>query len=174
MKQTIRSIAAAAALALSLAACSTEAEDDSGAALWARSTTQGTGGSAYTATLAAVDGSVYAAGYLIGAEELLLGNGVAVAGPCTATNALLVQYDSSGIPIRAVSTLSGDGTTYLFDIDPDDDGNIYAAGRINDTETYDFGNGVAVKGTAAEGGTQAPIFRTRARSSRRPATLSFR
>jgi hypothetical protein len=123
--------------------------NSSGNAQWARTVT-GTeiDESIFYSVSVASDGSVYAAGYVIGTNTYNFGNSKAVTGAFTGDNLVLVKYDSTGLAqwARTVTTVSSYSRFYGVSAAPD--GSVYAAGYISETGTYNFGNGVIAAGTS--------------------------
>ncbi len=121
----------------------------SGVAQWARSLTTGSGPSQFNNVLVAPDSSVYAEGYISGISTFNFGNGVAAAGTATASNAVLVKYNSSGEAQWAQTVTAGSSTSSLVGLSIASDGSLYAGGIIFGTGTYNFGNGVTAAGTSS-------------------------
>jgi hypothetical protein len=123
--------------------------NSSGVAQWARTVTAGSGSSSFRGVSVASDGSVYAAGYIVGTGTYDFGNSITSAGPYIGGNILLVKYDSSGKAqaARTVTTVTaGSFSSYLSSVSAASDGSVYAAGQIYGTGTHDFGNSVTTAG----------------------------
>jgi hypothetical protein len=123
--------------------------DSSGLAQWAQTVTAGPGDSFFTSVSAvASDGSVYAAGYIQGTGPYTFGTGVP---PITGTstdgiNMVLVKYNSAGVAQWAQTVTGGSGSSDLFGVSVGSDGSVYAAGFIDGTVAYNFGNSVTATG----------------------------
>jgi hypothetical protein len=129
----------------------------SGLAQWARVVT-GSPGSCFARATLDTAGNVYVVGGGAGTGIYNFGNGVTVTGVATVSNqldaaetAFLAKYDSSGIVQWARSVEAGSPTSDFSSVAIDGEGNVYVAGDIAGTGTYDFGNGVTVAGTASRG-----------------------
>jgi hypothetical protein len=96
---------------------------------------------------AASDGSVYAAGYIVGNGTLDFGNSVTAAGTYGSYNIVLVKYSSSGVAQWARTVTAGNSYSMFYSIVVASDSSVYAAGSISGTGTYDFGNSVTAAGT---------------------------
>lgn len=116
-------------------------------AQWARTVTAGTDTSSFGATVADSNGNVYAAGAIKGTGTYNFGNGKTAAGTYGDFNAVLVKYDAAGTAQWARTILAGTNISSFNSIALDSSGNIYAAGQIYGTGTYDFGNGKTATGT---------------------------
>ena len=118
-------------------------------ALWAQSVTEGSNGSNFEGvSVASLDGSVYAAGY-IQAGTFNFSSSVSSSGTNTVSNAVLVKYNSSGQAQWAQSVTGSDQSSFSS-VFVASDGSVYAAGFIYGTSAYNFGNGVTAKGTYAD------------------------
>lgn len=124
--------------------------DDSGTPLWARTVVAGSGGSVFNGVTVAADGSVYAAGYLLGTGTYSFGNGMTAAGGLDGRNSLLVKYDSTGAAHWAATVQTIPGTTYggsgveLSGVSVAPDGSVFVAGSVLSSGYMDFGNNVTV------------------------------
>lgn len=132
--------------------------DSSGKALWARTVSTGASESNFNCTVVDADGNVYAAGYIGGTETYTFGSGVTATGTSSISptyspslNVVLVKYNSAGTALWARSVTSGTLSSLFKSTAVGADGNIYAAGSIEGTETYSFGNGVTVTGPSSGG-----------------------
>jgi hypothetical protein len=122
----------------------------SGFAQWAQTVTAGPGDSLFTSVSAVTsDGSVYAAGYIQGAGAYTFGIGVP---PITGTstdgiNMVLVKYNSAGVAQWAQTVTAGSTSSEnLFGVSVATDGSVYAAGYIDGSDTFNFGNSVTATG----------------------------
>jgi hypothetical protein len=123
--------------------------DSSGTALWVQSAAAGSIGSSFGSVAVDASANVYAAGSVYGASGSVdFGNGVTVANPDTFLHAVLVRYDSSGTAQWAQAVTAGSDNSTFSSLVVDASGNVYAAGEIDGSGTYDFGNGVTATGTA--------------------------
>jgi hypothetical protein len=120
---------------------------ESNLAQWAVPATGGSDISEFVSNTTDSDKNIYAAGYINGTSTYNFGSGVTVNGTYSGNNAAVVKYNSSGVAQWAVSTASGLNNSVFSSITIDSDKNIYAAGYIIGTGTYNFGNGVTVTGT---------------------------
>ena len=121
--------------------------NSSGVAQWARTVITGHYASVFDSVSVASDGSVYAAGSIYGTGTFNFGNGITAAGTYTDGNVLLVKYNSSGVAQWARTVTAGSSRSYFNSVSVASDGSVYAAGSINGTGTYDFGNNVTAAGT---------------------------
>ncbi len=116
-------------------------------AQWARTVTAGGIYSYFTGVSVASDGSVYAAGGITGTDTYDFGNSVTTAGAYNNDHIVLVKYNSSGVAQWARTMIAGSSDSDLNSVSVASDGSVYAAGDINGTGTYDFGNSVTTAGT---------------------------
>lgn len=135
--------------------------DSSGNAQWERTIGTDATGADFSSVALDSSGNLYAVGYLSGDPGVVdLGNGVTVTKSDTANdafnNALLVGYDSSGTARWAHLVTAGGSDSTLNSVVVDSSGNIFVAGRIDGTGTYDFGNGVTATGVATSAGLMNP------------------
>jgi hypothetical protein len=118
-----------------------------GVAQWAQTVTAGTGDSFFTGVSVASDGSVYAAGYILGTVTYNFGNSVTAAGTSTGgINMVLVKYNSSGVAQWAQTVAAGSGSSIFFSVSVASDGSVYAAGYIDGAVAFNFGNSVTATG----------------------------
>ena len=132
--------------------------DSSGTAQWAQTVTLGDGDSSFYSVTLDSSGAVRVAGEIDGPSTYDFGNGVTATGVFTGAesqlptpSALLVEYDSSGTAQWAHAVTAGYPSSTFSSVAVDTEGNSYAAGSIAGTDTYDFGNGVAITGTGGNG-----------------------
>jgi hypothetical protein len=97
------------------------------------------------------DGSVYAAGYIVGTGTYNFGDNVAASGRNPGENIILVKYDISGIAQWAQTMLTGIGSSVFNGVSVASDGSVYAAGQIYGAGAYDLGNGMTAAGTNSTG-----------------------
>jgi len=117
----------------------------SGEAQWARSTVVGPAVSGFYSVTVGADNSVYAVGYITGAEQFSFGNDVTVSGGYSGgVNLLAIKYSSSGEAQWARSTVVGPSSSYLYSIATDISGNVYTAGYMYGNSQFSFGNDVTV------------------------------
>jgi hypothetical protein len=122
--------------------------NSSGSAQWAKTVTAASAidySQLYSVSVGP-DGSVYAAGYLAGADTFNFGNSVTAAGTSTTFNLVLVKYNSSGVAQWARTVTGGSSASALYSVSVGTDGSVYAAGSITGTGTYNFGNSVTAAG----------------------------
>jgi len=124
--------------------------DSTGAAQWAQTVTAGTADTFFTSvSFAALDGSVYAAGYIQGNGTYNFSPSVSATGVTTdGINIVLVKYNSSGVAQWAQTVAAGSNSSILFGVSAASDGSVYGAGYIAGTGTFDFGNGMTATGTS--------------------------
>jgi len=127
----------------------TTTTDNTGTPAWATTVSSGTGESYFYATATDGSGNVYAAGHIVDVDAYDFGNGVTAAGAYGGANAVVVKYNASGTAQWAKTVSSGTGESHFYATATDGSGNVYAAGYIYFTDTYDFGNGVTATGGAS-------------------------
>jgi hypothetical protein len=125
--------------------------DSSGAAQWARTASTGYPGSNFNSVAVDSLGSIYAAGAILGTGVYTFGAGTAAQGVSSSNNVVLVKYSSSGAAQWAQTIVSGSGGCSVNSVAVDASDNIYAAGDISGTGSYDFGNGVGASGPYSGG-----------------------
>lgn len=92
-------------------------------------------------------GNTYAVGEINGYDVCDFGNGVTAIGAYSSNyNVVLVKYDASGNAQWARTVTSASDESFFNSIALDSSGNIYAAGYIQGTNSYNFGNGITVTG----------------------------
>jgi hypothetical protein len=121
--------------------------NSSGIAQWAKSVTAGSNTSTFYSVSSIADGSVYAAGYIKGTGTFDFGNGVTTAVTYHVLTLVLVKYNSSGIAQWAKSVTGGSYISRFSGVSAISNSSVYAAGYIEGTGTFDFGNGVTAAGT---------------------------
>jgi ABC-type amino acid transport substrate-binding protein len=124
--------------------------NSSGVAQWARSMTAGSAFSSYSSVATDGSGNVYAAGTIYGAGVFSFGNDVSVLGSDKDGNALLVKYNGAGDAQWARSVRASSAYSRYASVAVDGAGNVYAAGSINGTGVFSFGDKVSARGTAAD------------------------
>ena len=62
---------------------------------------------------------------------------------------MLVKYNSSGVAQWARTVTAGSRYSQFYSVSVASDGSVYAAGCIDGTGTYDFGNTVTAAGTSS-------------------------
>ncbi len=115
----------------------------SGVAQWARTVTAGSNVSTLYSVSAASDGSVYAAGRIIGTSVYDFGNSVTATGPYEFLNILLVKYNSAGVAQWARTVTAAGDDSLFYTVSVSTDGSVHAAGSIQRCSAYDFGNNVS-------------------------------
>lgn len=118
----------------------------SGTAQWAKTVSSGSSANYFYGVTTDGSGNVYAAGFIAGTGSFGFGNSVSAAGANSGNNVLLVKYNASGTAQWAKTMSSGSSNSCFYGVTTDSSGNVYAAGFINDTGTYDFGNSVTAAG----------------------------
>jgi len=120
--------------------------DSSGTARWARTVTSANT-SSYTGVAAAPDGSVFTAGTITGTDTCDYGNGVTAAGIFSGgQNAVLVKYNSAGVPQWARAAIAGGNESVFNSVSAAPDSSVSVAGSICENGAYNFGNGVTATG----------------------------
>jgi len=71
----------------------------------------------------------------------------------------VVKYDDSGAAQWARTVTPGGSSSYLNSVTVDAAGNVYVAGGVHSTGTYDFGSGVTVPTGATGGGYHAVLVK---------------
>jgi hypothetical protein len=125
----------------------------SGLAQWAQTVTADSNGSEFNSVAVDSSGNVYVAGFLSGPPGPVgFGNGVTVSKADKFNNAVLVKYNASGTAqwVRTAAAGLSDSSFNSVAVDPA--GNVYVAGEMDGTGTYDFGNNVTATGTAVKDG----------------------
>ena len=122
-------------------------EPPSGAALWAKTVVSGSDESTFNSVAAGSDG-VYAAGYIKDTGNYEFNNGTIAKGTSTAHNVVLVKYDFNGKAQWAKTVVSGTPASAFNAVAVGSDG-IYAAGKINNTTLFNFGDSQTVAGTCS-------------------------
>ena len=107
---------------------------------------------------------MYAAGIISGTGTYDFGNSVTATGIYTDgdpntfdQNIVLVKYNSSGVAQWARTVTAGDNQSFFSGVSAGSDGSVYAAGGINGTGTYGFGNSVTA--TGASGGSNTLLVK---------------
>jgi hypothetical protein len=125
----------------------------SGLAQWAQVVT-GSPGSCFAVAALDTEGNVYVVGGVAGTGTYEFGNGITITGNATtssqvqaAETGVLAKYDSSGAIQWARSVEAGSPASDFTSVATDGEGNVFVAGYVAGTGTYDFGNGVTVAGT---------------------------
>lgn len=128
--------------------------NSSGVAQFASTVATGPGQSVFRGISTDSQGSLYATGEFYGNSEFDFGNGTTVTGAYTASNAMLVKYNTSGNAqwIRYPTTASNQSSYDNMIINSDD--SIVVAGYIQGTSQFGFGNSVT---TTASGGSVSTV-----------------
>lgn len=121
--------------------------DSSGSAIWARTTSAGTGGSQFNTASVDSSGNIYVGGYQSGNSTITYG-GQGATGSSTSYNVVLVKYDSAGTASWAQTLSTGNDTSQFTSVTADNSGNVFAAGYQNGTGTFGYG-GRNITGTSA-------------------------
>jgi hypothetical protein len=114
--------------------------------LWAKSVTAGADYSFFNSIAVDSAGNTYAVGDVIGTGTFNFGDGVTATGKYSGNNIILVKYDSNGKAQWAKSVTDGPNNSVFNSVAVDSAGNIYAAGWITGTGTYNF-DGATATGT---------------------------
>ncbi len=132
--------------------------NSSGAAQWVQSVTAGASHSGFGSIALDSSGNIYVTGEIDGTGTYNFGNNVTATGTATNDgyinppgNAVLAKYDSSGVAQWAKTVIAGSPDSGFSSVAVDSAGNVFAAGSIAGTGTYDFGNGITATGTASLG-----------------------
>jgi outer membrane protein assembly factor BamB len=125
--------------------------DSSGVAQWARTVTAGSNESLFSSVSVTSDGSVYAAGYIVGTGTYNFGDNATASGTNSGENIILVKYDISGTAQWAQTMIAGTGSSVFNGVSVASDGSVYAAGQIYGAGAYDLGNGMTAAGTNSTG-----------------------
>ena len=125
----------------------------SGQAQWAQTLTAGNDSALFNGVGVDTSGNIYAGGALIssGVGAYGFGNGVSATGIPSASDIVLVKYNSLGQAQWAQTLSSGNGGASFQGVAVDSTGTAFAAGSDNGSGASGFGNGVTVT-TAAGGG----------------------
>ncbi len=118
-----------------------------GLAQWARTTVTAPKGSSFLGSWVDPSNNIYAAGYIYGNGQYNFGNSVTVTGnKALENNALIIKYNSDGLAQWAYSTTTAPAKSIFETIKGDLSGNIYVAGYIIGTGSFNFGNSVTISG----------------------------
>lgn len=123
--------------------------DAAGVAQWAQIVAAGSNPSGLSSVAVDASGNLYAAGYVYGSPGSVdFGNSVTLTKSDTFSNAILVKYDSSGLAQWAQAVVDGANDSIFSSVAVDTTGNVYVAGEVDGTGTYDFGHGITATGVA--------------------------
>ncbi|NNM67112.1 MAG: hypothetical protein HKM06_03750 [Spirochaetales bacterium] len=128
--------------------------NSSGVAQWAQTTTSGpsSGSSYFGGVTLDGNGNIYAVGSLTG-DIYGFGNGVTATG-LVDNNALIVEYNSSGVAQWAQTTATASsGSSYFNAVATDGSGNLYAVGELLGNASFGFGTGVTATGVTSGSNT---------------------
>jgi hypothetical protein len=117
-------------------------------AVWAQSVTEASGNATFLSTASDGKGNVYAAGYISGTGTFDFGNSITAIGTSTGKNIIIVKYTSDGIARWAQTVTSGSAASCFNSVTVDTNGDVYAAGSITGTGTFDFGRSITAQGTS--------------------------
>jgi hypothetical protein len=120
--------------------------DSTGTTKWAKTISAGTNYASYRDVAVDSSGNVYAVGWQSETGVYDYGSGN-IAGTAD-TNPVLIKYDPTGT-VEFVKTITA-GTIYAQynGVVVDSNGNVYAVGRQDGTETYDYRDGKTAAGTS--------------------------
>ncbi|MCW7469578.1 autotransporter outer membrane beta-barrel domain-containing protein [Leptospira kanakyensis] len=125
--------------------------DNLGIASWARTVTRAEKPSRISFLANDMVGNIYGVGTIEGNSEFSFGNQVNATGSfSTGTNLYIIKYDSFGNAIWSKTVASGTNNSLFNSVAVDPSGNVYAAGTISQTGSYNFGNGITANGGGAE------------------------
>lgn len=113
--------------------------DSTGKALWATTLTAASNNSSITKVSVDSDGNSYTTAEVHGTGEFDFGNSITANGTSSGYSSILVKYNTSG-----VAQFSKNIVDNIESISIDNSGNIYAAGSIYGTGSFDFGNSIIV------------------------------
>jgi hypothetical protein len=119
-----------------------------GVPVWAQTVSGSAYSTAYGITTDS-SGNVYVVGLMRGTGSFDFGNGVTAAGTYSADNAFVVKYNSKGTAQWAQTVASGSSYSQFNAVATDSSGNVYAAGQINGTGTFGFGNSITAAGASS-------------------------
>lgn len=122
--------------------------DAAGNAQWARSTTAGSGISAFASIALDGAGGIYLAGYVMGQDTFRFGDTVTVPGFLVGkASPLLIKYDDAGVPQWAKGATANSEGGVFYSARVAGATGIYVAGTVTGTGSVDFGDAVTVIGT---------------------------
>ena len=120
----------------------------SGKVLWGTTPQTAANYSLFVSAATDASGNIYAVGTLFGSGLFAFGNGVTTAGGMNGVdNLVIVKYDSSGKALWARTVTSAASSSAYNSVAVDPSGNVYAAGSLTGSGTYDLGNGKTVTAT---------------------------
>jgi len=126
--------------------------DPAGTALWARVATTAPDYGGFYGVAADSSGNVYAVGFQNGTSSFTYGPSASVAGGGSMGSIVIVKYDSSGTALWARSVSAVAGSCSFSAVTTDSSGNVYAVGRQDGSEMFDYGNGKNATGNSSPTG----------------------
>lgn len=124
--------------------------NSSGAAQWARTTTAGTGGSAFAGIAVDSSGNIFAVGSQSGNAATSYAAGITATGTYSlGNNVVIVKYNSAGDAQWARTVTAGTNASAYTSVAVDSSGNAYAAGSQNQNGVFTYAAGVSATGSAA-------------------------
>lgn len=124
--------------------------DNSGTALWARSTLSGSTYSSFSTVAVDSGGNAYCTGFqTTNATFTYSGSVSATAATAGDTNALLVKYDSAGTALWARTTTSATYATSFSGVAFSSNGQVFAIANSGHSGSIGFGNGQTVTSTVS-------------------------
>jgi len=123
----------------------------SGIAQWAKSLVSAQGQSEYKSVSVDSAGNCYAGGFIYGNNPYVISELHSVTGANSGNNMLLVKYNASGAVqwAKTVDPASDQKDTILNSV-VNYNGIVYAAGFMNGTGIFNFGNGITLTGFAPD------------------------
>ncbi|MBN2534208.1 MAG: hypothetical protein JXB88_15060 [Spirochaetales bacterium] len=118
--------------------------NSAGAAVWARTVSEGSNYSGFNASVYS-KGYIYTAGSIYSTDSYNFGCGL-ISGSYSQDNAVIVKYDSYGNAITARTVSAASNQSIFYGLSCDSTGRLYAAGAIYGNTLYDFGYSITVNG----------------------------
>lgn len=120
--------------------------NSSGVAQWASYASISPDESDFKSIALGAAGDIYVAGQISGTGTFDFGNSVTVHGAGFVYNGLVIKYNASGVAQWAYSTTTAPDINQFYSVTVDSSDNVYVAGGITGTGTYNFGNSKTVTG----------------------------
>ena len=119
--------------------------DASGKALWAKTLSSASSGSKFYSVTVDSNGNAYTTCDIDGTGSYEFGDGSSsatyVTGKNRSSTSVVIKYDSSGKALWAKTPFSASDSLHLYSIAVDSVGNVYTAGFITGTGSFEFGDG---------------------------------
>jgi len=122
-----------------------------GAGQWARSTSNGSGGSGFRGIATDTSGNIYACGHQAGNVPYTYGSGVTATATWNYNNLALVKYNASGTAQWARTANAANSDSFGYATATDTSGNVFVVGYQYGKGNFDFGDGVIVSGASSLG-----------------------